>query len=308
MLDCLIVGAGPAGLTGALYLARFGRRYAIVDAGQSRAGWIPMSHNIPTFPAGISGDAILDRQRDHLARHGHGVVGGTVASLAREGDGFVAEVAGAGDAPHRLRARRVLLATGAADAEPDLPDLPDAIRRGLVRYCPICDGFEVRDRRIAVFGDGRHGLAEAIFLARTYSGDVTLLLPGETDLDEDEARRAEAEGLQVVRGPVVDLTLIEGRIAALRTTDGVQHRFDTLYSALGLRPRSDLARSLGANCDGTGAIVIDAHQRTSVPGLYAAGGTVRGLDQVVVAQGHAAVAATAIHNRCELPLAEESAG
>ena len=93
-----------------------------------------------------------------------------------------------------IRARRVLLATGAVDVEPDLPDLPDAIRRGLVRYCPICDGYESRGRRIAVIGHGERGLGEALFIARTYSDDVTLLTLGcPMELDDGAARGASAE-------------------------------------------------------------------------------------------------------------------
>jgi thioredoxin reductase (NADPH) len=88
----------------------------------------------------------------------------------------------------------------------------------------------------------------------------------------------------------------------------VQHRFEVLYSALGLRIRSELSVALGAEHDGTGALIIDEHNRTTVPGLYAAGGVVRGLDQIVVAMGHGAVAATDIHNRCELPTEEEVDG
>ena len=96
------------------------------------------------------------------------------------------------------------------------------------------------------------------------------------------------------------------RITALRTGSGQEHRFEVLYSALGLRLRSELAVALGAEHDEAGALIVDGHNRTTVDGLYAAGGVVRGLDQIVVAMGHAAVAATDIHNRCELPTEEET--
>ncbi len=72
-----------------------------------------------------------------------------------------------------LQARRLILSTGAKDVEIDWPDVRDAVRRGLVRYCPICDGYEAQERRIAIIGDGARGLAEAIFIARTYGSDVT---------------------------------------------------------------------------------------------------------------------------------------
>ncbi|MGE8131134.1 NAD(P)/FAD-dependent oxidoreductase [Methylobacterium sp. NPDC080182] len=309
--DCLIVGGGPAGLTAALYLARFERRFLLVDAGDSRAALIPTSHNMPVFADGISGREILARQREHLARYSARTVEGTVTTLRGAEGSFIASVEEdpRTDVTREVRARRVLLATGADDTEPDLPDLPDAIRRGLVRYCPICDGYEARGKRVAVIGHGHKGLGEAVFVARTYSSDVTLLTLGEgMNLDASERGRADKHGIKVVHEPVVSLDIVAGRITVLRTAGGEEHRFEVLYSALGLKLRSELALGLGAEHDGTGALIVDVHNRTTVPGLYAAGGVVRGLDQVVVAMGHAAMAATDIHNRCELPTEEEVDG
>ncbi len=309
LLDCLIVGGGPAGLTAALYLARFERRFLVVDAGDSRASWIPTSHNIPVFADGISGREILTRQREHLARYGMRVVAGAVRALRKDERGFAAGIEAGTGAVREVRARRVLLATGADDVEPDLPNLPDAVRRGLVRYCPICDGYEARGKRIAVIGHGDRGLGEAVFVARTYSRDVTLLTLGQgMDLDAGERERVYEHGIKVVHEPVVDLDIEDGRLTRLRTEGGEEHRFEVLYSALGLKLRAELALGLGAEHDGTGALVVDEHNRTTVPGLYAAGGVVRGLDQVVVAMGHGAMAATDIHNRCELPTEEEVDG
>jgi thioredoxin reductase (NADPH) len=304
-LDCLVIGGGPAGLTAALYLSRFNRRFTLVDSGSSRASWIPTSHNIPVFAEGISGREVLARQREHVRRYGTRLASGTVTGLQKTEDTFVAILEG-DDGVRQVRARRVLLATGAVDIEPDLPDLPNAVQRGLVRYCPICDGYEARDRKIAVIGYGDHGLGEAVFVARTYSRDVTLLTLGRgMDLDAEERRRIEEHGIKVIHEPIAALDVEGDRITALRTGSGQEHRFDVLYSALGLKRRSDLAVALGAKQDGSGALLVDDHNRTSVKGLYAAGGVVRGLDQIVVAMGHAAIAATGIHNRCELPTEDE---
>jgi len=309
-LDCLIVGGGPGGLTGALYLARFGRSALVVDSGRSRAGWIPMSHNVPAFAEGISGADLLRRQRDHVARYGGRIMPGAVTDLTRTPGGFRAAIrVPDGGGTERVAARHVLLATGAEDVEPDFPDLPDAIRRGLVRYCPICDGYEARAKRIAVIGHGARGLGEAAFLARTYTPDVTLLTLGQPlDLDAQEEARARRHGITVVPAPVTRIDVEDDRITLLLTADGGRHRFEVLYSALGLRLRSELAIRLGAEHDSVGALLVDAHNRTSVPDLYAAGGVVRGLDQVVVAMAHGAIAATDIHNRCALPTEEEPVG
>jgi thioredoxin reductase (NADPH) len=308
ILDCLIVGGGPAGLTAALYLARFQRRFLVVDGGNPRAGWIPTSHNIPFFAEGIDGAEILARQREHVGRYDVGIRSGIVTRLEKTAGHFVATVDESG-AETRIQARRVLLATGAVDVEPDLPDLADAIQRGLVRYCPICDGYEARNRRIAVIGQGDHGLGEAVFVARTYSDDVTLLTLGEClVLNPRQREQIAHHRIKVVEEPVVALDIRDERITAMQIGDGAEYRFEVLYSALGLRYRTGLALSLGARHDASGALIVDEHNQTTVKGLYAAGAIVRGLDQIVVAMGHASIAATHIHNRCELPTEDESDG
>ena len=147
ILDCLIVGGGPAGLTAALYLARFSRSFLLADSGASRAAWIPKSHNFPLFSDGLGGRDMLERQREHLRHYGVTPVAGVVSDLRQADGGFAAIVQEATGAVRGVRARHVLLATGAVDVEPDLPNLADALKRGLVRYCPICDGYEARGRR-----------------------------------------------------------------------------------------------------------------------------------------------------------------
>ncbi len=306
MLDCLIVGGGPAGLSAALYLARFNRRFLVVDDGRARASWIPTSHNIPLFAAGIAGPDILALQRATAERYGARILNGTVSALGKEPGGFRATVVCGESESRELRARRVLLATGAVDNEPDMPDVPNAVQRGLVRYCPICDGYEAMNRKIAVIGFGSRGLGEAVFVARTYSRDVTLLTLGRPmELDDDQRARLAEYAVKVVEEPITALDLDGDKIAVMRTGSGQEHRFDVLYSALGMQVRSDLAVALGAEHDAAGALIVDDHNRTSVAGLYAAGDVVRDLSQIVVGMGHAAVAATDIHNRCELPTEDE---
>ena len=301
--DCLIVGGGPAGLTAALYLARFGRRFLLVDSGASRAAWIPATHNLPFFAGGITGADLLQRQRDSLLAHKVEPLRGLITGLRRQDGGFRAVLRPQQGADHVVAARHVLLASGARDIEPVLPRLAEAVQRGLLRYCPICDGYEARGQSIAVVGIGAHGLEEAVFLARTYSSRVTLMTLG-TPLEEAARVRLAEHGIALAEQPVADLAMQDGGIEAV-TADGTRHRFDTIYAALGLHVRSELARALGAERDAGGALVVDVHNRTTVPGLYAAGDVAHGLNQIVVAMGHAAQAATDIHNRCSR-MAEEA--
>ena len=197
----------------------------------------------------------------------------------------------------RDSARTVLLATGVVNHRPkSLPnDVHDAaLARGLLRYCPICDGYEVTDKRVGVIGTGDHGMREALFL-RGYTRDVTLIAPeAEHGLDDACAAKLDAAGIQRVDGPCGGFA-IEGDQLALDTAGG-RMAFDSVYPALGSRIRSHLAVEAGARASEDGCLEVDDHQRTSIPGLFAAGDVVKGLDQISHAMGEAGVAATTIRN------------
>jgi len=287
--EVLIVGAGPAGLTAATYLARFRRRVLVADGGASRACWIPVSHNMPGFPQGITGDAILRRMTEQATEYGAGIEAGRVEALERDGDGFAARLNG-----RTLWVRAVLLATGVTDHHPNLPGVERAIERSLVRICPICDGYEAIDKAVAVIGTDDMGAREAAFL-RTYSEQVALIHVGAPDglTCRDELERL---GIELVCAPIDNVRLDGDRVTALSWA-GTFRSFDLVYSALGTSPNAALAEGLGARTGDDGRLFTDAHQQTSVPGLYAAGDVVRGLNQIAVAGAEAAVAATAIHNQ-----------
>ncbi len=300
-MDCLVIGGGPAGLTAAIYLARFRRRFLVVDAAASRASWIPVSHNLAGYPDGIAGTDILTRMRAHAERYGSEIIHGDVERLERPaGGGFVAVMADGS----RYAPKRVLLASGTEDVPPPLalPDRAEAIRRGLLRYCPICDAYEVSGRRLALAGSRSCRIQEALLL-RGYTADLTLItLQAPWELSADERSTLAKAGIKIIEAPAAELALQDDALA-VRTIDGQSHRFEGLYVALGLRARSGLATMLGAAHDAEGALIVDAHQLTTVPGLYAAGDVVQGLAQISVAMGHAAIAATAIHNGLPLPCA-----
>ncbi|MBN8807335.1 MAG: NAD(P)/FAD-dependent oxidoreductase [Sphingomonas sp.] len=289
--DCIIVGAGPAGLTAAIYLARFHLRIRLFDNGSSRAALIPRTNNHAGYPDGIPGVDLLLLMRRQAERFGAVREEAHVDAVERDGDGFVVRI---GD--RTARARTVLLATGVVNNRPDMPrDLHDAaLAKGLIRYCPICDGYEASDQRIGVIGTGDHGMREALFL-RGFSKHVTLVAPGAAhDLDDACHRALDEAGIAHVDGPCTPITAHDDGIGVV--TAAGPRRFDTIYPALGSVIRSELAVAAGAHATDEGCLEVDSHQRTSVPGLFAAGDVVKGLDQISHAMGEAGVAATAIRN------------
>jgi thioredoxin reductase (NADPH) len=216
-----------------------------------------------------------------------------VSAIVPKNGGFEVHV-GAGE--RIFPARTVLLATGVANNKPDMPasEHDEALARGLLRYCPICDGYEVTDKRVGVIGTGGHGTNEALFL-RGYTRDVTLIAPGAAhDLDSACRRSLDEAGIAHVDGPCTPIR-ISGNEIVVGTAHG-ECAFDSIYPALGSRIRSRIAIDAGARASEDGCLEVDAHQRTSVPGLFAAGDVVKGLDQISHAMGEAGVAATTIRN------------
>ncbi|MCJ2046825.1 NAD(P)/FAD-dependent oxidoreductase [Methylobacterium sp. J-078] len=304
VLDCLVIGGGPAGLTAAIYLARFRRSVLSVDKGWSRAKWITLTHNLPGFPEGVSGPDLLARMREQARRYGATLEHGTVEALRRDADGlFLAKV---GDT--EVTARTVLLAAGVVENNPPLPHVAEAVMGGLVRTCPICDGYEAIGKTIAVLGNGEHAAAEALFI-RTFSAQVTLLMPASGDGGLSSATRSALSAAGIATLPVVvnSVALETSGVTAVGVADGATHRFDRVYSAFGIVPQSMLAVAADAKVDAANRLFVDGHQETSIRGLFAAGDLVRGLNQIAVAEGEAAIAATAIHNRLARVLARATA-
>jgi thioredoxin reductase (NADPH) len=230
--------------------------------------------------------------KEHARKYGASIVQSRVTRLDKVEGGFRAEW-GEGS----VTARTVLLATGVRNRRPpmDLELHDEALARGLIRYCPICDGYEVTDKKVGVIGSGGHGVAEAVFL-RSFTADVTLIAPDRAHLfgAEDKARLEEF-GIPLVDGPCEAVAAHHDCIV-VDTAEG-HYVFDSIYPALGSDNRTKLAEQIGAKLSkDTGCILVDSHQRTNVQGVYAAGDVVLGLDQISHAMGEGGVAATTIRN------------
>lgn len=291
--DCAVIGGGPAGLTAAIYLARFRRSVVVFDDGNSRAKWIPTSHNHAGFPEGITGSDLLARMARQAAQYGALLEADRVTGIEQDRDGFRVTT-GRGE----VHARALLLATGVVNRRPPLEQEAHdrALADGKLRYCPICDGFEAIDQRIAVIGGDKHGVAEALFL-RTYSPHITLLACERLELDDGDRSLLDAAGISVADAPLDRLDFHTDDRVTIHLRDELPPiRVDTVYPALGSDINNELAVELGVRLRDCRCVDVDEDQLTNIERCYAAGDVVAGLDQISVAMGQAAKAATSIHN------------
>lgn len=284
--DSVFIGGGPAGLMAAIYLARFLRKVAIFDAGSGRASIIPKSHNIPGFIDGLSGRDLIDRMTEQAADLELSLRNEKVISLTRVGGAFRAT-----SDRTSVEAPTVVMATGIVDRSPVFEGWREAIRDNLLGFCPVCDAFEARHKRIAVVGPASRVGGKALFL-RAYSSNVSVIVLGEPDREL---------GVMMSRAGVTIHYV--SRLDLYRDGDRLRipgipghDAFDIVYPAMGSDARSDLGVRLGADSKPDGTLKVDGCQRTSVEGLYAIGDVVTDIHQISVAFGHAAVASCAINS------------
>ncbi len=276
--DCIVVGAGAAGLSAALVLGRARRRTLVIDAGAQ-------SNRAAEGIGGLLGQD--GRPPDAFYAYGRGELGaypsvelryGTVVA-AREG--FVVELAdGTVESANRL-----LLATGMEYRYPDVPGVAERWGRS-VFHCPFCHGWEHRDGRLAVLDTGGH----RPHLLRMWSDDVTLLTNGQPPEDVPAGGEVDARVISHLEGP-------DGTLTSVVFEDGSSRPCTGMLVPVTLHQRTDLALQLGATLAEPGpiakdSIAVDAQFRTSVPGLFAAGDATAQMPSVAsaIAAGHTAAA------------------
>jgi thioredoxin reductase (NADPH) len=182
------------------------------------------------------------------------------------------------------------------DMLPGIPDWMPAVKWGLIRLCPICDAYEVIDQKVAIVStSAKSGVSHALFL-RTYTQTVTLIYFAEVALTVADERKLDKAKIEVIRDAGGKIAFAEKK-PLICLSSGKALPFDVIYPMFGERPRSELGTRMGARCNKNGKLVVDRHRRTTVAGLYAAGDVVEELNQISVAMGHAAIAASDIHNQ-----------
>jgi thioredoxin reductase len=296
--DCIVVGAGPAGLNAALVLGRARRRVLVLDNAQPRNYATREMHGVLGHD-GLDPADLRARGRAELGRYGVEVVTAEVQD-AEVLDGAVRLTSARGTD----LARTVLLATGMLDEVPDIPGFADVWGTS-AHTCPYCDGFEHRDERLAVLAAGDRGEHLAVLL-RQWSDDVVLLSNGAHDLAADRLAHVQAVDVPVIEAPVVGLDSDNGRLRRVRLGDDKTLDRDALFFYVGWRLRTDVARTLGCELRDDGSIAVDSDQATTIDRVYAAGNCSDPRALVPAASGSGATAAVAINARLSVEDADSA--
>lgn len=292
-IDVIVVGGGPAGLSAGLLLGRSRRRALIVDGNEPRNARSHAAHSFLTRD-GIAPQDLRRIGRDQLAAYPSIELRAAEVTDARgNGDGFVVTLSDGSE----LAARRLILATGVRDLLPEIDGLPERFGRS-VFHCPYCDGWEQRDRPLAVLAEP--AIVEAFAtIVQHWSRDLVLLTHGEP-LDAGVVRRLEQAGVTIRTDRVVRLEGDGDRLARIHLSSGEVLRREGMFVRPPQQPRTGLARRLGCELveDGMvpGLIRVDDTQQTTVPGVYAVGDVTTPMQQISSAAASGAVAAAMLNH------------
>ena len=273
LYDALVVGGGPAGLSAAVYLARWCRSVAVANCDRpGRSDWPQVNHNYLGFAEGIAARELVERGRAQAESYGARFYDAEIAYVSQpDRDGiFKAE------APDlTLRARAVLLATGVRDRWVEFPGYEEFIGR-TIHWCIVCDGYEMRRQRVVVAGNDEHTAEMAIQMLR-FTDQVTVVTnDGSLGVPPEVVERLDEHRIRLIVGRIAGARAKEhGVLNAVRLEGGEEIEADHLFSDQGSDPNTALARALGVRLAAGGYIEVDTEGKTSVPGVYAAGDVTR---------------------------------
>jgi thioredoxin reductase len=293
VVDVVVIGGGPAGLSAALMLGRCRRRVVVCDAGAPRNAASRALHGYLTRD-GIPPSELLALGRTELAAYGVTHRRVEVTGVERRDEGDFDVLFDQGD---RLRARKILIATGVTDHLPDIAGMRECYGRS-VFHCPYCDGWEWSDRRLSVYGQGRAGAAVALALL-TWSRDIVLLTNGPARLPVTNRRQLESRGLTVRSHAIAAFEHEDGLLHRVRFRNGDTLDRDAVFFTTGQHQRAPFAERLGCEFTRKGTVRTDRYGQTCVPGVFVVGDASRDAQFVVVAASEGAKAAVAINRQFE---------
>lgn len=289
--DVAVVGGGPGGLTGALWLARYLHKVVLIDSGDPR-NWETRGVNGFLGESGVKPSQLRAYGRAECERYGVELVDDTVDTATnRNGDVFSLTL----KSGRCISARRVLLAIGIKDVWPNIDGL-DKCYGETVHVCPDCDGYESRGKKVAIVGKGRKAVGMALALT-AWTDQVVICTNGEAgEITDEQCAQLGKLNIPVIEAKIRRLVSDGKEIRGVELEDDMQLDCESLFFAIGQYPADDLGAQLKCERDESGLIVVDDRYHTSVRNVYAAGDIVPGPQLAIAAASDGAIAALAIHH------------
>jgi len=286
-----IIGGGPAGLSAAVWCARYLHSVAVIDSGDPR-NWETRGVNGYLGREAVCPPELRADGRESCRKLGVELIDANVLRVDQTDDEAFSIALEGGD---RVVVQRVLLAIGIRDVWPDIPGLDRAYGAN-AHVCPDCDGFDARNKKVVVIGNGRRAVGMALNLT-TWTNDIIISTNGRPpDMDEPEYwEKLDALNIPVISEPITRVCCEGNRIHCLMLESGMQLDTDKIFFTIGQYPADDLGVQLGCERTDEGRVVIDAHGHTSVPNVFAAGDIAPGPQLAIKAAAEGAIAALAMH-------------
>lgn len=266
--DVIIVGGSYAGLSAAMALGRAQRNVLIIDGGRPANRFTPHSHNFITHD-GETPNEIARLAREQVEKYSTvKLMQGTVIS-AEKGD---QEYMVALDTGTRFASAKLVFATGTIDQMPDIPGFADCWGQSVL-HCPYCHGYEVRNSRTGILGNGDYAF-EFCSLIYNWTHDLILFTNGPAQLTSEQKLRLDRHHIPIVESRIRTLHHEQGYLTSISFENGHTTKVSVLYARPAFTQHSNVPVELGCKLTSEGYIEIDASYRTTIPGIYACGDNV----------------------------------
>jgi thioredoxin reductase len=288
MYDVIIIGGGPAGLNAAMLLGRSRRKVVLFDNGKHRNRWAAHMNGFLTDD-GMAPKVFIEKARAELTKYGIEIIDKAVETATYSKEHFIVN-----DIDGKVyQSRKLLLATGLKDHLPELEGIEELYGKS-IHHCPYCDGWESRDKAIAVYGKDRNGIGQALAM-KNWSEDVTLFTDGTNKLRKIDIDLLERNEVKVCTDAITRLEGDKGMLQRIVLTTGEKREHQALFFSTGSSQQSNLGKQLGCEFTGKGVIKTRGQQKSNIPGLFVAGDAARDMQLVVVAAAEGAKAGVAIN-------------
>lgn len=289
--DSLIIGAGPAGVSAAIYLARFNRTVLVVDCGKGRSSYPQINHNYLGFPDGIAARELRRLGKEQAKKVGVTFAQDEIIRLSGQKGHFIAK------GEQEYHAKTVVLATGVIDKFPVFERSEEYIGKSMF-WCIVCDGFITRGKRIAFIGNNDEAAVTCLQFMN-FTNSITMIAnceAGGIAISQEKQQRLKEHGIPLLDTQILTAEGTDGMVEKLFLSNGTALEIDYIFSFQGSNPACSLAVELGIDTTPDGYLKVDKDQRTSFEGIYAAGDLTRDYSHQLIAAAHeGSMAAQAIN-------------